>query len=65
VNLDEERSLQKKGEYSTRVFSRILDAAARRQESEDQLRRTTRELRTRVASVLNLTVGVSNTYFEL
>jgi hypothetical protein len=39
-------------------FARILDAAARRKESEDQLRRTTRELRTRVAKYIEVDGGV-------
>jgi len=38
-------------------FSRILDAAARRKESEDQFRRTTRELRTRVAKYIEVDGG--------
>ena len=45
------------------LLARILDAAARINKREDQLRRTTRYLRTRVA--LTLTVGFSNIYCEL
>jgi len=39
-------------------FSRIVDAAARRKESEDQLRRTTRELRSPVAKYIEDDSGV-------
>jgi hypothetical protein len=46
-------------------LARILDAASRLKKREDQLRRTTRDLRTRVASALTLTVEFSKIYFEL
>jgi hypothetical protein len=47
--VDEERSLQNKGGYTDELLARILDAAARLKKREDQLRRTTRDLSTRVA----------------
>ena len=52
VGSDEERSLQNKGGYTDELLARILDAAARIKKREDQLRRTTRDLRTQVAKVL-------------
>ena len=45
------------------LLSRVLDVADRIKKSEDQLRRTTRDLRTRVA--LRLTVGFMDIYCEL
>jgi hypothetical protein len=45
------------------LLARILDAVARIKKHEDQLRRTTRDLRTRVA--LRLTVRFSNIYCKL
>jgi hypothetical protein len=47
------------------VLTRILDAAARIKKCEYQLRRTTRDLRTRFVISLGLTVGFSNIYCEL
>jgi hypothetical protein len=47
------------------LLASTLDAAARIKKREDQLRRTTRDLRTRVASALRLTVGFSNIYCQL
>jgi hypothetical protein len=52
VTFDEERSLQNKSGYTDELLARILDAAARITKREDQLRRTTRDLGTRVAKVL-------------
>jgi hypothetical protein len=43
------------------LLARILDAAASIKKREDQLRRTTRDLRTRVA----MAVGFSNIYCDL
>jgi hypothetical protein len=42
-----------------------LDAAARMKKREDQLRRTTRDLHTRVAKCTEVTVGFWNVYCEL
>jgi hypothetical protein len=50
-----------KGKADTRgeLLARVLNAAAACvEEHEDQLRRTTRDLRTRVQSALRLTVGI-------
>ena len=50
--------------YKTKVytrdelFARILDAAARIKKREDQLRRTTRDLRTRVAKCTEVDGGI-------
>jgi hypothetical protein len=49
VGLDEERSLQNKVGYTDELLARILYAAACIKKREDQLRRTTRDLSTRVA----------------
>jgi len=46
------------------LLARILDAAARVKKREDQLRRTTRDLRTRVANCAHVDVGFSKIYFE-
>jgi hypothetical protein len=40
------------------VLARILDAAARIKKREDQLRRTTRDLRTRVAKCIEVDGGI-------
>ena len=47
--LDEERSLQRKVDTAVGLLTRIVDAAACIKKRDDQLRRTTRHLRTRVA----------------
>jgi hypothetical protein len=47
--LDEQRSLQERI-TADELLARILDAAARKKKPEDRLRRTTRDLRTRVAN---------------
>jgi len=54
VELDEEGSLQKKDE----LLARILDAVACIKKREDQLRRTTRDLRTRVAKCTEVDGGI-------
>jgi hypothetical protein len=59
VRLDEERSLQNKGGYTDELFSRVLDAAVGIKRREDQLRRTTRYLRTRVAKCTEVDGGTS------
>jgi DNA-directed RNA polymerase subunit M/transcription elongation factor TFIIS len=59
VRLDEERSLQKKKcGYTDELLARILYAAACIKKREDQLRRTTRDLRTRVAKCTEVDGGV-------
>jgi hypothetical protein len=65
LGLDKERSLQKRGGYTDELLARILDAAARIKKREDQLRRTTRDLRNELQNALRLTVGFSNIYREL
>jgi hypothetical protein len=47
VGLDEGRSLQNKVRYAR--LAPVLEACARKKKLEDQLRRKTRDLRTRVA----------------
>jgi len=64
VRMDEERSLQTKGGYTRRTARSHLDAAARIK-TRDNIRRTTRDLRTRVAKCLRLMVEFSNIYCEL
>ena len=58
MGFDEERSLQKKGGYTDELLAHILDAAARIKKSEDQLRRTTRDLRTRFAKCTEVDGGI-------
>ena len=52
------RSLQKEGGFTDELLARILDAAAGIKKREDQLRRTTRELRTRVAKGTEVDGGI-------
>jgi hypothetical protein len=47
------------------LLARILNAAARIKKRNDQLRRTTRNLRTQAAKCIGLTVEFSNIYCEL
>jgi hypothetical protein len=47
------------------VLARILNATARINKREDQLRRTTRDFAHELQSALRLTVGFSNIYCEL
>jgi hypothetical protein len=47
------------------LLARIFDAAACTKKREDQLRRTTRDLRNELQSALRLTVGFWNIYCEL
>jgi hypothetical protein len=58
VGFDEERSLQNKGGYTDELLAQILDAAARIKEREDQLRRKTRDLRTRFAKCTEVDGGI-------
>jgi hypothetical protein len=58
VRLDEERSLQNKAGYTDELLARILDAAACIKKREDQLRRTARDLSTRVAKCTEVDGGV-------
>jgi hypothetical protein len=58
MGLDEERSLQNNGGYTDELLARILDAAACKKTREDQLRRTTRDHRTRVAKCAEVDGGI-------
>jgi hypothetical protein len=58
VGLDEERSVQNKAGYTDELLAHILDAAACIKKPEDQLRRTTRDLRTRVAECTEVDGGI-------
>jgi hypothetical protein len=58
VMLVEERSLQNKGGYTDELLARILYAAVCIKKREDQLRRTTRDLRTRVAKCTEVDGGI-------
>jgi hypothetical protein len=49
---------KKNVETRDEVLARILDSAARIKKLEDQLRRTTRDLRTRVAKCIEVDVGI-------
>jgi hypothetical protein len=56
--LDDKQSLQKKGGYTKRIAGAHLDAAAHTKKREDQLRRTTRDLRTRVPNCIEVDGGI-------
>jgi hypothetical protein len=58
IQLDEWGSLQKKGGTRDEMFARILDGVARIKERQDQLRRTIRVLRTRVAKCTEVDSGI-------
>jgi hypothetical protein len=58
MGLDEERSLQNKGGYTDELLARILDASACIKKREDQLRRTARDLCTRVAKCTEVDGGI-------
>ena len=57
MGLDEVRSLQKEVD-GRRTACSILDTAARINKREDQLRRTIRDLRTRVAKCIEVDGGI-------
>jgi hypothetical protein len=58
VGLCEGRSVQNKGGHTDKLLARILDVPARIQKQEDQLTRTTRDLRTRVAKCTEVDGGI-------
>jgi hypothetical protein len=58
VGLDEEQSLQNKGGYTDELLAHILHAAVCIKKREDQLRRTTRDLRTRIAKWIVVDGGI-------
>jgi hypothetical protein len=56
---------ERKGDTRNELLTSILDAAASIKKPEDQLRRTTRDLRTScMQNALMLTVGISNIYCQ-
>jgi hypothetical protein len=59
VGLDEERSLRKTGDE---LLDRILDATASINNREYQLRRTTRDLRTRVVKWTEVDGGILGSF---
>ena len=61
--MNEERSLQKKVDTPDELLARILDAAACIKKREDQLRRTTRDLRTRVAKCTEGDFGIVDNFY--
>jgi hypothetical protein len=58
VTFDKERSVQNKGGHTDELLARILDAAVCIKKREDQLRRTTRDLSTRVAKCTEVDGGI-------
>ena len=58
MGFDEERSLHKKVDTRDELLARILDVAARIKKREEQLRRTTRYLRTGVAKCIEGDGGI-------
>jgi len=63
--LDEGGRLKKKVDTLDKLFSRILDSAARIKKSQDHLRQTTRDLCTRVAKCTEVDGGSLNIYCEM
>jgi hypothetical protein len=61
VGLDEERCLR--WTHETELIARILDAAVHIKKREDQIRRTTRDLRTRVANCIEVDGGICEHLF--
>jgi hypothetical protein len=61
VVLDEERCLQRKVDTRDELLVPILDKAARIKNREDQLRRKTGDLRTRVAKSTEFDGGIFET----
>jgi hypothetical protein len=65
VGLDEERSFLKKVDIRDEFVACTLDAVGCIEKCEDQLRRTTRDLRTRVAKCTEVDGGILDLYCEL
>jgi hypothetical protein len=63
VGLDKERSVQNKGGHTDELLASILDAAACVKKRADQLRRTTRDLSTRVAKCTEVDGGILENLF--
>jgi hypothetical protein len=64
VGLDDEKNLKKKLDIRDKLLARILDAAARIKEREDQLRRKPCDLCTRVAKFKHL-LWIENIHFHI
>jgi hypothetical protein len=58
VGVDEERSYKRKINIQDELLGRILDAAARTKKREDELRRTIRDFRKRVAKCIEANDGI-------
>jgi hypothetical protein len=58
VGLDEEVSLGRNMDTQDELLTHILDAAIRINRGEDQLRRTTRDLRSRAAKCTEIDRGI-------
>ena len=58
MGLSEERSLRKKGGYATRIARSQFGCCSQHKEREDQLRRTKRDIRTRVAKCVEVDGGI-------
>jgi hypothetical protein len=58
MGLDEEWSVQKKDGYMGRLLDRIMDAIVRIKERQDELRRATRHVLTRVAKFIDVDGGI-------
>ena len=58
MRLDEQRFTKERLDTPDKLPTRILDAAARIKKREDQLRRTTRDLRTRVSKCSDVDGGI-------
>ena len=56
--MDEKRCKKKRVDRLDESLARVLDAAARTKKSEDQLRRTTRDLCTRFAKCIEVSIGL-------
>jgi tetrahydromethanopterin S-methyltransferase subunit G len=53
---------KRKVDTTDELFARILNAAARMKQREDKLRRTTRDLRKRIAKSIEVDVGIFVTF---
>ena len=56
--MDEERSYKRKINIQDELLARILDAAARTKKRDDELRRTIRDFRKRVAKCIEADGGI-------
>jgi hypothetical protein len=58
VGLEKERSLRRKVDKREEMLARILTAAVCLKKSEDQLRRATRDLLTRIGKLMEVGIGI-------